>query len=70
MRDPGPGLAEAAARGGTGTLEDGKTFTHARYVNCVRGVATELFEAGPLSRSAMLDYIQKATDPDLGMAPQ
>lgn len=49
-----------------GTLENDETFTHAHYLNCVRGVATELFEQRLLSRSAMLDYIQKATDSNIG----
>ena len=45
-----------------GTLEDDETFTSALYLNCVRSVATELLDQRLLSRSAMLDYIQKATD--------
>ncbi len=49
-----------------GTLETDETFTHARYLDCVRSVATELFEARLLSRDAMLDYIQKATDSRTG----
>ena len=49
-----------------GTLEAGETFTHARYLNCVRSVSTELFEQRLLSRDAMLDYIQKATESDFG----
>ncbi|MCZ6561447.1 MAG: hypothetical protein O6948_00775, partial [Deltaproteobacteria bacterium] len=49
-----------------GILAQGETFTQAHYLNCVRRVATELSEQRLLSRSAMLDYIQKATDSNIG----
>ena len=49
-----------------GTLEADEPFTHTRYLSCVRSVATELFEQRLLSRDAMLNYIQQATDSDLG----
>ncbi|MEE8349936.1 MAG: alpha/beta hydrolase domain-containing protein [Acidobacteriota bacterium] len=67
IRDRRETLTEAWQRRGRegeryGTLEDGETFTSALYVECVRGVATDLFDQRLLSRSAMLDYIQKATD--------
>ena len=53
----------------TGILEDGQAFTPAHYVDCVRSVATQLFEQRLLSRSAMLDYIRRATDSNFGEAP-
>ena len=49
-----------------GTLEENEIFTHAHYPNCVRSVATEPFEQRFLSESALLDYIQKATDSSIG----
>jgi hypothetical protein len=49
-----------------GTLAQGETFTQTHYLNCVRSVATQLFEQRLLSRSALLDYIQKATDSNIG----
>ncbi|MCK5352995.1 hypothetical protein KAJ77_10445 [bacterium] len=49
-----------------GILDQDETFTHSHYLNCVRSVATELFEQRLLSRIAMLDYIQKATDSNIG----
>ena len=49
-----------------GTLDQNETFTQTHYLNCVRSVATELFEQRLLSRSALLDYIQKATDSKIG----
>ncbi len=48
-----------------GTLDKDETFTPTHYLNCVRSVATELFEQRFLSKSAMLDYIQKATDSNI-----
>jgi len=49
-----------------GTLEEDESFTHAHYVTCVTAVARELFEERLLSRSAMLDYIQKSSDSNIG----
>ena len=49
-----------------GILDQDETFTHAHYLICVRRVATELFEQRLLSRSALLDYIQKATNSNIG----
>ena len=49
-----------------GILAQDEAFTQTHYLNCVRSVATELFEQRFLSRSAMLDYIQKAIDSNIG----
>ena len=49
-----------------GTLGPDEVLTHARYVVCVATVASELFEQKFLSSSAVIDYITKATESEIG----
>ena len=47
-----------------------EVLTHVRYVSCVARVASELLEQNLLSESAVLDYIRKAINSDVGKAPE
>ena len=75
VRDTRDSIAEAwqrRAREGkkTGILGPQEVLTHARYVSCVARAASELLEQNLLSESAVLDYIKKATDSDVGNASE
>ena len=49
-----------------GILGPYEDLTHARYVSCVTQVVSELMEQKLLSESAVLEYIRKAVDSDIG----
>jgi len=49
-----------------GVLGPYEDLTHARYVSCVTQVVSELMGQNLLSESAVLEYISKAVDSDIG----
>ena len=49
-----------------GILGPDETLTHARYVSCVARVASELAEQRLISDSAMVHYIEEATESHIG----
>ena len=75
VRDTRDSITEAwqrRAREGKkyGVLGPEEVLTHVRYVSCVARVASELLEQNLLSESAVLDYIRKAINSDVGKAPE
>ncbi len=75
VRDTRDSITEAwqrRAREGKkyGVLGPEEVLAHVRYVSCVARVASEFLEQNLLSESAVLDYIRKAINSDVGKAPE